>query len=241
MMLEWKKRFRGYAPYFEDLFRRIYILTISFIVLFIIGFFLSPSIIKALTHFFNFKDVSLSTTAPFQLFDLLMDVSIAFAATLSVPLLLYHFYAFVGSGLRYSEKRFFFFTLPLGLGLFLFGFAYSFGILYFTMQTLADINISLGVINLWNISVFLSQILSTSILLGLIFEFPIIMTFLVKLNLLKISFLRQKRRYAIFVMVVLTSLLPPTDGISLLMMVLPLVLLYEGTIIYNGFRYRELL
>ncbi|MEN9621783.1 MAG: hypothetical protein RLZZ67_217 [Candidatus Parcubacteria bacterium] len=237
---EWREKLDQYAPYFQDLFRRLYILTICFIVFFGIGFFSSAPILRFATYFFDFKDVVLATTSPFQLVDLAMDVGLFFAGVCVMPLILYHFYTFIGGGLRKVEKKVFFLLLPFIVLLFLFGFAYSFSILYFAMQALADLNVSLGVKNLWNISLFLSQIVSTSAWLGLIFEFPIAITFLIKLGFMDVGFLKGKRRHAVFGMFLLTSLLPPTDGISLIMMVLPLVVMYEATIMYNRIGSRQL-
>jgi sec-independent protein translocase protein TatC len=232
-MDELRKKLAEYSPYLEDLFRRIYIVTASFIVFFIIGFFISIPTIQFFTHFFDFKDVTLTATSPFQVVDLAMNVAIFYGLIFFIPIFLYHFYTFIGTGLKRREKKLFFSLLPITLLLFLFGFAYGFFILYFTMETLASINISLGVQNLWDIGTFLSQMISTATWLGLIFEFPIIMTFLLKVGIIKISFLKKKRREAIFGMFLFTSLLPPTDGVSLLLMVAPLILLYEGTIAYN--------
>lgn len=239
-MDELQRKLKLYQPYLEDVFRRTYLLTISFIVFFIIGFFLSARIIRLLTTVFDFQNVVLATTSPFQLIDLAMNTGILLALVLSVPLFIYHCYAFIGAGLKRGEKKIFFFLLPLSLALFLFGFSYSFCILYLTMQTLANINVSLGVENLWDISMFLSQIISTSALLGCFFEFPIVITLLVRGGVINADFLREKRRYAIFGMFVFTSLLPPTDGISLLVMVIPLIIMYEVTVLYNRFDSRRL-
>ncbi len=239
-MDELQKKIKEYSPFLEDLFRRIYFVTVFFVAAFVVSFLLSGPLIKYLIKFFDFKDVVLAATSPFQLIDLAMNSGIFFAVVFTVPVILYHTYAFIGSGLRRGEKKFFFLLLPIALLLFLFGFVYSFCILYFAMQTLASINLALGVQNLWNISMFLSEIISTSALLGLIFEFPIFVTVLVKMGVISVDFLKQKRRYAVFIMFIGTSLLPPTDGISLLMMVLPLVIIYEITIIYNQVSFRQL-
>lgn len=232
-MDELNEKIKQYSPYLADLFRRVYLITFSFVGLFLVGFFLSGPIIKLITQFFNFEDVVLTSTSPFQIVDLAMNIGLTFASLLITPLLIYNFYAFIGSGLRPIEKKFFFLLLPFCFSLFLFGFIYSFGILYFTMQTLANINIGLGIKNLWDISTFLAQIISTSALLGLLFEFPILMTILLKFNLFNVSLLKDKRRYVYFGMFIFVSLLPPTDGISLLLMTLPLIVMYEATIIYN--------
>jgi sec-independent protein translocase protein TatC len=78
------------------------------------------------------------------------------------------------------------------------------------------------------------QIFITSSFLGLFFEFPIVVTFLIKINILKVKMLKDKRRIAYFSIFALTALLPPTDGISLIAIALPLILLYEVTILFNN-------
>jgi len=62
------------------------------------------------------------------------------------------------------------------------------------------------------------------------------MTYLIKMGVFDIDFLKKKRRIAIFVIFLFTTLLPPTDGLSLLAMALPLVVLYEATIFVNSFK-----
>ncbi len=229
-----QKKLHEYSPYLEDLLKRVYFLTIFFVGAFIVSLVLSTPMIRFFTHVFDFSGVVLATTSPFQLLDLAMSISMFSATVLTIPVFLYNLYAFIGSGLREGEKNAFFLVLPLGLGLFAFGFAYSFYVSYFAMQAIANINTGLGVQNLWDITTFLSQIISTSALLGVVFEFPIIVTLLVKTEVITASFLKEKRRMVIFGLCAFTALLPPTDGISLLLMVLPLIVLYEATIIYNS-------
>jgi sec-independent protein translocase protein TatC len=230
---EFQQKIKEYSPYLEDLFKRIYFLTVSFVILFLVGFILSAPILRFLTHFFDFNNVVLTITSPFQFVDLAMTSGMFFAVIFLIPLFLWHFYSFIKTALQKKEKKILFLLLPTSIFLFLLGFAYSFSILYFTMQALANLNSSLGVENLWDISVFLSQIVATSALLGLFFEFPIIITFLIKFGLFDVNFLKSKRRHAVLGMFILTSLLPPTDGISLLVMVVPLIVMYEVTIMCN--------
>ena len=238
---ELQQKFTEYSPYFVDIFGRLYKITIIFCIGFIVGFISAAPILTSVTHFFNFKDVVLVASSPFQIVNLAMDTGFFCAGLIAIPYGLYHFYSFIMGGLKNKEKKIAFTLLPLIVLLFCFGFAYSFSILYLAMQTLANLNVNLGITNMWNISIFLAQLISTSAWLGLIFEFPVVITFCVKLNMLNLTFLREKRRHAIFGMFVLTSLLPPTDGISLLLMVLPLIVMYEATIIYNRIGTRQLI
>ncbi len=232
-MDDFKAKIKQFRPYLEDLFNRLRFIALCFIISFIAGFFLSTPLIKYLILFFDFKNVTLATTSPFQLFDLAMDIGFFFSAFICIPITVHQTYVFIRNGLKKKERRTFFFTLPLSILLFVIGFVYGFFILYFTLQVLANVNIGLGIQNLWDISFFMSKIIYTSALLGLIFQFPIILSVLIRFGLLKIESLKNKRRYATMAIVIFTSLLPPTDGVSLLMMALPLVAIYEITIIYN--------
>jgi sec-independent protein translocase protein TatC len=81
---------------------------------------------------------------------------------------------------------------------------------------------------------FLSQIISTAILLGILFQFPIVFTFVIRLGVVDVNFLKEKRRFSVLIIFIFTSLLPPTDGLSLIAMALPLILLYELTIYANS-------
>jgi sec-independent protein translocase protein TatC len=74
----------------------------------------------------------------------------------------------------------------------------------------------------------------TASFLGLFFEFPIAVTLLLKMKIIKVKMLKEKRRLAYFLICALTALLPPTDGISLIAISLPLILLYEVTILFNN-------
>jgi sec-independent protein translocase protein TatC len=73
----------------------------------------------------------------------------------------------------------------------------------------------------------------TSAVLGLLFEFPLILNVLIKVGVVEPTWLRSKRRHAIVLIFVFVALLPPTDGVSLLVMALPLLLMYEITLLIN--------
>ncbi len=112
--------------------------------------------------------------------------------------------------------------------------------MYFALIILAEINIKVGIQNIWDIGMFLSQIVLTASLLGVLFEFPIIMTYAIRLNIVNVDILRNKRRLAVFCIFIFVTLLPPTDGISLLAMALPLIFLYEVTIFVNSQKRRDI-
>lgn len=233
---ELQQKFDAYSPYLDDIRKKVLHLVLFFIFFFIAGFFLVGPILKFIITFFKIENVTVTTTSPFQFIDLAVNVGMLTALIFCTPIAVYYIYSFLSDGLHAKEKKFFFVLLPIGLALFLIGFSYGFAVLYYALNAIAAINITLGVVNLWAIDIFLSQITLTAALLGIIFQFPIALTFLIRIDMINIDLLKRYRRHAIAAIFVLTSLLPPTDGLSLLVMVLPLVAMYELTILANRFR-----
>lgn len=227
------KNLPDYYRYLEDIRQRVRALAFLFIFFFLSGLLFSGQILKYIIEAFSLSNAEIVTSSPFQLFDLAMSVGMYTALILCSPFLVYHFYSFLKDGLSGAEKKFFFVLLPVSLMLYLFGFLYGFGIFFMTLDSIAALNISLGIRNVWDINKFLLQIIWTASLLGVLFQYPIVLTFLAKVGLLTTKFLREKRRHAIAVMFVLTALLPPTDGLSLIIMVVPLIVIYEVTILIS--------
>ncbi len=227
------KHLETFLPYLEDLRQRIYWSTIIFCIVFVGGFFSSAFILKHFISFFNIKGVLIATTSPFQFADLAVDIGFFFAIIITLPLVIFHLYSFLKPALTHTEKVWFSLSIPLSLLLFICGFIYGFFILYYSFELLAKLNEGLGIKNIWDIGTFLSQICITSSLLGIVFQFPLILSLGIKLELITASFLKQKRRIALFIIFVIVSLLPPTDGLSLIAMALPLIILYEATILIN--------
>jgi len=233
-MVKLKESIIKYLSYIEDLQSKLYRGVLLFAAVFIVGFLYAGKIIKTALENIHLNNVTVVTSAPFQFADVAMDVGFFLATLLVTPYLIWSFYSFISPALKKEEKRKLFKSVPVSIGLFVFGFAYGFFILYYALELLAEINTSLGIENFWNISEVLSQMFLTAALLGLIFEFPLLLTLLIKMGMIDTKFLKDKRRLVYFLIFCLVSLLPPTDGLSLVAMSLPLLLLYELTILLNN-------
>lgn len=222
-----------YGNYFEELRRRLLILVKIFATVFVISFFNIGPIVRLLLKYLTMDGVTIATTSPFQLVDLAMSIGFFLASVVTVPVFIYFLYSFLKPALLKKERKFFLLSLPLGLGLFIIGFLYSSVMLYYAIRLIAYVNVNLGVVNYWDISSYVYQIVLTSTLLGLLFIFPLVITFLIKVGIMSVAFLKSKRRHAIVVIFIIVSLLPPTDGLSLILMSVPLVLIYELTVLFN--------
>ena len=234
MLKKFNEKFSGYGDYFENIRRRVYQIAVLFIIFFIAGFFEAGPILKYIINVFHVKDAIIVTTAPFQFLEMATKVGLYTGIIFALPLVLYHLYDFLKDGLNKREKKLFFVLLPSGFALFALGFSYCFAILFFYLQSVSAINVSFGIQNVWDINNFMSQIIIASTALGLMFQFPIILTFLIRIGLVDIKFLREKRFYAIAGIFIFVGFLPPPDIFSTFVEALPLVVLYELTIIINS-------
>lgn len=233
VIMSFQSTVKKYGIYLEELRKSILLLTKLFVVVFAIGFFGTSPVIKFMLSHLNIEGVTIVTTSPFQLIDLTMSIGFFAACVVIIPVFIFQLYSFVKPGLLKKERNVFLLTLPLSLLLFLIGFLYGCGTLYYAVTFVAKINTGLGVVNYWDISQFISQIVLTSSLLGLLFILPLVVTFIIRLNILTVELLRSRRRHVVVGIFVLVSLLPPTDGLSLVLMALPLILIFEITVLFN--------
>jgi sec-independent protein translocase protein TatC len=81
------------------------------------------------------------------------------------------------------------------------------------------------------ISEYFSFFLITSLMFGIAFELPVVLVILGAMGILSSKFLSEKRRIAILVLAVLSAVLTPPDVLSMLLMLVPLYILYEISIV----------
>lgn len=219
-----------YAVYFEEIRKRVYRLVVVFTISLVIGFFAANAFIKFLIQFLHIQNVVIVATSPFQLINLAFDIAFFLATLVTLPLAVYQIYTFLRSGLLPPERRVFLRLIPAAAGLFLVGFLYGLIVMYYALQFIASVNVELGVANLWNITQFISQIVTTATLLGILFEFPIVLSFLMRVGIMRVEFLQSKRRHAVVVILIVVALLAPVDAVTYVVMCAPLLLMYEATI-----------
>jgi sec-independent protein translocase protein TatC len=86
-----------------------------------------------------------------------------------------------------------------------------------------------------DIDSYIGLVKSTSLATGLVFELPIVIYFLSRLGLVTPKFLRDYRRYAYLIILIIAAIVTPPDVISQMIVTIPLVILYEISIFISKF------
>jgi len=231
---------KGYAQvlslskyYLAEIKRRFFYCLAFFTVVFFAFFLFSEKIIKFFLGIFKFEDVQIITSSPFQFFGLSVNMAIAIAIILTFPIIMYNIFSFLSPALTKKEKRGFVKVFFLSLIFFISGFLFGFYVLNYVLMILAQYNAKAGLVNMWDIRVFVSQIFLTASFLGIIFQFPIVISILIRKNIVSVEVFKKKRKWVILLAFAIAALLPPTDGLSLLVMALFLIVIFEMTLLYN--------
>jgi sec-independent protein translocase protein TatC len=185
-------------------------------------------------------DLSLIYLSPADPFFVMLRLAIYTGVILAFPVLVYQVWAFLAPALEKHERRAIIPALYLGLLLFIGGVALA----YFLALpvTLEFFRLLLGdsLDAQLEINATLGFIVKLLLAFGAVFELPIVIMILSALGLVTPAFLRSKRRHAIVVNAIVASFITPGDLITLtILMMFPLVLLYELGIFLSAVIYRR--
>jgi len=163
-----------------------------------------------------------------------IKVSILAGIIGTCPFWMYQLWKFVAPGLYAKEKKFGLAFISSGSFLFLSGVCFVYFVIYplaFKFLLSFDETSDFAMIGL---NKYLSFFFTTTLVFGLTFELPLALTILGIVGIVDKKFLKEKRRYAIVGLAALSAVVTPPDVVSMLLMVAPLILLYELSIILVG-------
>ena len=157
-----------------------------------------------------------------------IKVAIVAGLVISSPWIFYNAWMFVAVGLYPHERKHVYLYGTLSLGLFLSGVVFCFYIvLPFVLEFLLSFNAWLDVQPQIRLSEWVTFAVFLPLMFGISFQLPMVMVFLNRLNLFSEQVYREQRRMAILVIAALSMLLTPSDPSSMLLMMFPLIFLYE--------------
>jgi sec-independent protein translocase protein TatC len=215
----------------EELRDRIVKSVIAIGIAFIAGIFLAGPLLRRLQVEAN-ATTGFDVVSPTDPITLYFKIALYIAIGIALPVLLWQVIGFLVPGLTRKEKRLLYLSLPFVVALFLLGVAYAF--FFAAPRALVFLSSFMPDIYEWTpegnavITFFLTLMLG----LGLAFQLPVVMFILAKLGVASAQKMRDLRKYAVLVLLILSAIITPsTDPFNMMIVAVPLLLLYEAGIL----------
>ena len=184
-----------------------------------------------------FNLINIEITGPFTT---PLLVSFIGGFIIAFPYVLYEIWLFISPAMYKTEKRnsllFFFFSFFL----FLFGIFFAYYVIVpFGLNFLTNYSLGSALNNEINFISYIGLISKIILAAGLLFQLPVLIYILTKLNLISPSQLKQYRRHAFVIILIIASILTPPDIFSQILIGLPVFLLYEFSIFIASLKFKK--
>ena len=148
------------------------------------------------------------------------------------PYILYELFRFVSPGLYQNERRYAVWIVGAAYVMFLVGTLVNYFVVFpLTVRFLGTYQVSPDVANMLTLQSYIDTLLGMSLVMGVVFELPVVCGLLGRMGLLTGSMMTQYRRHAVVAILIVAAIITPTtDVFTLFVVALPIYLLYEVSI-----------
>lgn len=225
----------GFLEHLEELRQRIIRALVAIVVFSVGAFIFSDFFVDALMlPSKNIADMSIQVLKVQEMLMLKFKIAFIMGVILGIPFIAYQFWAFVAPGLYPSEKRWGPYLVIFVTLFFLAGASFA----YFVLVPFAlDFLVSVGAEEIkrqFSLSYYSKFVIQLVVASGIVFQMPVLSFLLAKMGLITKRFLRKYWRFAVVISFILAAFITPPDPVSMMMMGIPLLLLYELSIFIVG-------
>jgi sec-independent protein translocase protein TatC len=222
-----------YSPFLMEVRKRLFFVFSVFVVAMIIGFTFYEKIIKFLVEALSLKGINIVFTSPFQFINLAISCGVCVGLVAAFPLIISQLMSFLRPALKKTEYKTVLNLIPFAVFLFILGFTFGVVIMKWQIEIFLTRSVTLGIGNILDISHLLSTVILTSALMGVGFEFPVVLLILMRLKVIKHQQLSKQRPWVYVGSFIFALLLPPDSILADIILSLPLVILFEFTLLLN--------
>ncbi len=179
------------------------------------------------------SDIAIINTGIANQFLVHLRVSMYVGFLCAFPYVLYVLFGFISPALYTQERKHVLRTVISGYLLFMLGVAVNYFVIFpFSVLFLGSYQVSSEVTNMIDLNSYISMFLMLSLVLGLMFELPVVCALLGRLGIIDAALLRTCRRHVAVGILVLAAFITPTgDPFTLILVAMPIYLLYELSIL----------
>ena len=191
------------------------------------------------SDFFTFRlmgvepfSVRLMNTGLTEQFMIHLKVAIYAGLLVASPYVLYQIFAFVSPALYERERRYAVQIVGSAYVMFTIGTLLNYCLIFpLTVKFLGTYQVSADVANMLTLQSYIDTLIAMSLVMGLVFELPVVCWILGRMGLLNRQLMRDYRRHAVVVILIVAAIITPTgDAFTLIIVSLPIWLLYEISI-----------
>ena len=176
------------------------------------------------------QKIVLRYDGPLDAFLIKLKMGLLGGVVLAAPAVFYFLWTFVAPGLLERERRAVRTALTAGFGFFLAGVGFGYYLLSLVLPILLRFS-DPGVQNLWRLKTYMDFAFRLLLGVGAAFELPVVLTVLVRLGILDVRKLQKGRPYAVVITMTVAAILTPPDPFTQLMLGVPMILLYEISVL----------
>ena len=180
----------------------------------------------------NFS-IHLMNTGLTEQFMIHMRTAIYAGLLVASPYILYELFRFVSPGLYDNERRYAVWIVGAAYLMFLIGTLVNYLVIFpFTVRFLGTYQVSPDVANMLTLQSYIDTLLGMSLVMGVVFELPVVCGLMGKMGLINGHLMAQYRRHALVAILIVSAIITPTtDAFTLFVVAVPIYLLYELSIV----------
>lgn len=216
----------------KELRNRIIICVVFLIISFLVGLHFAPDIVSVLTDIGKQYGYTYIYISPQELLLQYFSVALLAGVIITLPLILYQIWAFVQPGLKKNENGLFLTALISGLICFVLGVLFAYKLMLpFMLRFLIEISRGSEIHASVTVGNYMTFLLTIFIIFGIIFELPVVTVLLTQMGLLRVEWMRKARKFVIVLIFFVAAIITPPDIVSQVMVALPMLGLYELSIV----------
>ena len=168
-------------------------------------------------------------------FTMALTSSFVIGLTAAFPYVVWEIWRFIRPGLHKKERKYSRGAVAAISFLFFLGSAFGYYILSpLAIYFLSTYQVSEIVVNEFDITSYVSTVTTLILGSGILFQLPMVVYFLTQVGIITPAFLKQYRRHAIVIILIISAIITPPDPISQTIIGIPLLLLYEFSIFVSA-------
>ncbi|TJY42941.1 twin-arginine translocase subunit TatC [Cohnella pontilimi] len=223
-----------------ELRKRIIYSAVVLVLGLVAGLFFAQPVFDYLVQAAPSEDLSLKVFSPWDAIGIYMKLAFVISFVAAIPFTFYQLWLFVRPALGPKERKATLRFIPYALLMFLIGLAFSYFVVFPMAYQFTDkVAKSMGLEQMYGVTQYFTFLLNILLPISLLFELPLLILFLTRIGILNPQLLKKMRRLAWFILIFIGVVVTPPDFISDSLVAIPLILLYEFSVLLSVSAHRK--